>query len=385
MKPDCQHEEGTHCIHSSERRSYRNCRRRWDWGFRHHYTPGITAKPLEFGIAFHNGMEAIYEPSRWDTTTDDEKLALAIKVFTETCEQQREAFLKANHITQLEKDKHDDYLERIELGIGMLTFYVKTIHPQADRFYTPVKVEVPFAVELVYPDGIHLPEGKTAGETMTCNSSPMCGQTHPNPAPVTLNGRVDALFEDKVNGGYYIIDWKTAGQLIGDGEHLQLDDQITSYCAALMLVLGIDIRGFLYSEIRKDYPRPPEELKRISGGRKYSINVNQSTTEDIARATFIKYDEGAYRAGKYDEFLSKLRTDPPKYHQRFPVVQGHEKLVNVLKNVAMEAMEMIDPDLPIYPAPSKMNCQNCAFKAPCLGKYNDEDYTYTLESMFGRK
>jgi hypothetical protein len=330
-------------------------------------------------------MEAIYEPSRWDTTTDEEKLEHAIRVFTETCQQQREKFLAVEHLSSLDKERHDDYMERIELGIGMFTHYVRTIHPTADRFFRPVKVEVPFSVSLVYPDGVRLPDGAVAGEEMSCSNSPMCGQTHPNPAPVTLNGRVDAIFEDKVNGGYYIIDWKTAATLIADGEHLQLDDQITSYCAALMLVLGLDIRGFLYAEIRKDYPRPPEELKRITSGRKYSINVNQSTTEDIARETFLRNDEGAYRAGKYDEFLAKLHADPPKYHQRFPVIQGHEKLVNTLKNVSMEAMEMSNPDLFIYPSPSKMNCQGCAFKGPCLGKYNDEDYIYTLDSLFARK
>lgn len=43
----------THEIHTSERKSFRGCRRRWDWIFRGNYYPVVTAKPLEFGIAYH--------------------------------------------------------------------------------------------------------------------------------------------------------------------------------------------------------------------------------------------------------------------------------------------------------------------------------------------
>lgn len=385
MKPDCAHEEGTHCIHSSERRAFRGCRRRWDWSFRDHYTPARTHKALEFGIAFHEGMEQIYEPSRWHTTTDEQKLEYAIAAFTEIVTAQRTNYLKESHQEFAQNPIGDDYAERMDLGIGMLNHYVRNVHPQADRFYEPVKVEVPFSVPLVYPEGLRLPNDAKPGDQLTCSRSSDCGQEHPNPAPVTLNGRVDAIFEDIVNGGYYIVDWKSAAQLISDGEFLQMDDQVSSYCAALSLILNIDVRGFLYAEIRKDYPRPPEPLKREYRGRKFSTNANQATTPKLARQTFMEGDLAGYEAGFYDEYLKKLEQDPPKFHQRFPIIQPESKLANVLKNVAMEAMDIIDPDLLIYPAPSKMNCSGCAFKAPCLAKFEDEPYEYTLKSMFGRK
>ncbi len=384
-KPDCQHESGTHCIHSSERRSFRSCRRRWNWAFREHYTPEVTPKPLEFGIAFHEGMEAIYEPSRWETTTDEEKYAAAEQAFVSTCEAQRDRFLEATRQRTLDKPHGDDYAERIELGKGMLHYYVFTVHPHADRFYRPVAVEVPFSIPLQYPEGIRLPEYADVGDEMVCRNSPVCGQSHPNPAPITLNGRVDALLEDKVNGGYYIIDWKSAASLITDAEFLQLDDQITSYCAALELVLNIDVRGFLYAEIRKDYPKPLEELTRTYKGRRLSTNVNQMTTHALALKTIQEKDPEAYNQGLYDDYLKRLEETPPKFHQRFPVIQGEAKLKNVLKNVAMEAIEMTNPDVLLYPSPTKMNCQGCAYKAPCLGKYNDENYSYTLKTLFGKK
>jgi hypothetical protein len=57
-----------HEIHTSERKSFRACRRRWDWLFRGHYYPVETAKPLEFGIAYHKAMEVWYNPDTWTGT-----------------------------------------------------------------------------------------------------------------------------------------------------------------------------------------------------------------------------------------------------------------------------------------------------------------------------
>lgn len=330
-------------------------------------------------------MEAIYQPETWETTSDQEKFTAASKVFIESCEQQRDRFLEVTKQRDLDKPHGDDYADRITLGLGMLEYYVFNVHPEADKFYKPVGVEVPFSIPLTYPDGIRLPADVEVGETMTCSNSPICGQTHPNPAPITLNGRVDALLEDKINGGYYIIDWKSAASLINDGEFLQLDDQITSYCAALELILNIDIRGFLYAEIRKDFPKPLEELTRKYRGRTLSTNVNQMTTPELALQTIQEKDPEGYAQGLYTEYLERIIQNPPKFHQRFPVIQGQAKLRNVLKNVAMEAMDMTNPDVLLYPAPSKMNCMGCAYKAPCLGKYEDSDYQYTLKTLFGKK
>lgn len=385
-KPDCAHEPGTHCIHSSERRAFRGCRRRWDWSFRLHYNPPTPAKPLEVGIAFHKAMEQVYAPETWSTTDDQYKATQAIRVYTETCQQQRENFLQATGQTKKNfADVHgDDYHERIELGRGMILHYMKEIHPKADFWFTPVAVEIPFSVPLSYPDTRK--SGDRVGQTMSCDNSPLCGQAHPNPAPITLNGRVDALLEDNINGGYFVADWKSAAQLITNGEFLQLDDQITSYCAALQVILNLDVRGFLYAEFKKAFPQPPKPLTRIHGGKKFSTNKNQDTNHTIARAVFSTEDPYAFEQGLYDEYLALLQgPEAPRYHQRFPILQNDAKLKNVLTNVAMEAMDITDPDLLVYPAPSKMNCSGCAFKAPCLGKFNDDDYLYTLESLYEKK
>jgi hypothetical protein len=329
-------------------------------------------------------MEQVYDPDLWFTTNDEDKLQRACDVYVHTCNEQRENYLKVTgqtkkHFTEVHGD---DYGARIELGKGMLHHYMQNIHPKADTWFHPVAVEVPFSVPLEFPD-----TRKSNGRTgvMHCDNSPLCGQTHPNPAPITLNGRVDALLEDDVNGGYFVADWKSAAQLIVNGEFLQLDDQITSYCAALQLILDIDVRGFMYAEFKKAFPQSPTLLQRPRLGRKFSTSKTQETNYDIARRVFADEDPFAFNQGLYDEYLAYLSgPDGPRYHQRFPLILQDAKLKNVLTNVSMEAMDITDPDLLVYPAPSKMNCSGCAFRTPCLGKFNDEDYLYTLESLYDK-
>lgn len=368
-KITCEHEPNTHCIHSSERKTFRGCRQKWYWTFIEHLMPYSPIKPLEFGIAIHKGMEVFFNPETWKTVSTEEKLKKALVVFDEENDEQRRRFLKQ----KFAEDHLDDYEQRKQLGAGMLTYYAREIHPKWDTWIKPVLTEVPFHVELKNDDGTNV----------ECNNSPSCGQSHPNPAPCTLDGRLDVLMEDTVNGGYYVFDWKTAGTLLSNDKHLYMDDQINTYSAALRYELGIDVKGFIYVELAKGYPQAPKPLKRKTAGKMYSVSKTQPTNYEFAQSTFKLFDKDAYEEGLYDEYLEFLQSkDAPKFHQRFVIRQNDEKAKNVLRNTAMEAMDMTRENLLIYPSPGKFNCPNCAFYEPCIEKLNGEDYNYTLESNY---
>lgn len=377
-KPSCAHEEGTHCIHASERRSFRACRRRWDWAYRDHLVPFGQAKPLEFGIAIHKGMEVFFNPDTWGKQNIEWKLKKALEAFDEVNQKQREKFMTKNGPGE------DDYEERMQLGAGMLTYYAREVHPYADNWIEPVATEVSFHTPLTIPELPWTEAAGTVGDPVTCSNSPFCGQEHPNPAPCTLDGRIDAIFKDLTYGGYYIFDWKSATTLIGDDRFLQIDTQITDYVAALKLQLQINIKGFIYAELRKAFPESPKMLQRRYGGKLYSTSKQQPTTYAMAEQSFKVYDAQAYDAGLYNDYLEFLKESPdkPKFHQRFAIRQPDAKLRNCLDNAAMEAMDMVNPNLMIYPSTGKFNCSTCAYLDPCVGKFLDEDYDYTIESMF---
>ena len=314
-------------------------------------------------------MEVFFDPEKWGVLDTEEKLQLALAAFDEENDEQRRKFIKQNFA----QDHLDDYEERKQLGAGMLTHYAREIHPHADNWFKPIRTEVSF----------HVPLRDENDEPIVCMNSPACGQEHPNPAPCTLDGRLDVLVEDIVNGGYYIVDWKTAATLLSNDRYLYLDDQIGTYLAALREELNINVKGFLYIEIAKGYPMAPNLNKRKTKGCWYSVSKSQPTTYDIAKPIFELYDKEAYDEGLYDGYLTFLQSGgAPKFSQRFAIRQSETKSKNILLNTGMEASDMVDKNLPIYPSPNKFMCGSCPFYEPCLEKLNGEDYQTTLENNY---
>jgi hypothetical protein len=367
-----------HEIHVSERRSFRGCRKRWNWAYREGFVPDSPIKALEFGIAYHSAMEAFYNPETWDALTAEQRLGQAIEVFNRECDQQAQKYLTANHLQELPLEQEQDFIERLELGEGMLTYYATYIHPKMDSWFKPVAVEIPFEVPVMDPDfpNVHL----------TCTNSPACGQAHENSGPdsyVVYAGRVDMLVEDLRYGGYYIWDHKTAAQMMRDDGFLQLDDQIGSYCWALSHVLQLDICGFIYAECRKDYPREPKLLKRQMGGRAFSTAANQATSLEIFEAHIIKHDAQAYLDGCYDEYIKFLKSaEATQFTQRFIIRKSKAELDSIGKNISMEAADMVDSKTRIYPSVGRYTCSTCAFRRPCLGEFMGEDVQYLLETEY---
>src|SRR5215831_19382433 len=139
-----------HSIHTSERRSFRSCRRRWHWAYKDMFYPLVTPPPLEFGVAFHRAMEHFYNPELWGKDFEVQKLE-AIQYFKSECIRQFKNYRRLNGEPSEEMRK--EYQERLDLGIGMLNFYCEQVSPQWDVGFIPLRVEVPFEVLVLSPQG----------------------------------------------------------------------------------------------------------------------------------------------------------------------------------------------------------------------------------------
>jgi hypothetical protein len=382
-------------IHTSERKSFRGCRRRWDWVFQQYYYPQVTAKPLEFGVAFHNAMEVLYNPKTWKMPRQV-VLNAAIQTFVKTCEDQFAVYQKNFDPSE---EVRQDYADRIELGKGMLKYYVEQVAPKYDEHWTPIRVEVEFLVPIQNPDtGDYLfckcvrcekaiVEANARGELPDI----MMHHLLDNGLPVVLAGRLDLLAEDE-HGQYWIVDWKTAARLArGDAsgqdrdEFLDLDDQIGSYVMALRRKLGLNVRGFVYVELKKAFPEPPQRNATIRLGRAFSVNKNQNVDYETYRDTVAAEDTAAYEAGLYDEFLNFLKEGGPNFYGRYQIAKSDEELEEIERNLFIEASDMVDPELRIYPSPGRFSCGFCAFRQPCLEKFRQGDYQYLLDTMFDKR
>jgi hypothetical protein len=400
----------THAVHTSERRAFRACRRRWDWAYRQNYHPNVPVPPLEFGIAFHKAMEHFYEPRTWLSPLEV-KGNLALVAFRQECEEQMRKYQRDNPDPDVEV--LDDYRERIKLGLGMLKYYCWEVSPVYDRNWTPIRVEISFEVPIKHQD---------TGEQLWCKcdkcwrkyyKSPMYSEeyrawraTMPNDLslhegegwyteqhrkyywdglPVTYGGRLDMLAQDE-HGRYWIVDWKTTKAIIDEdaqASFLQLDDQISSYVWALTQY-GIEVAGFVYVEIKKAYPAPPTRMKRTREGRAFSTSKTELTRYDEYLTTIQKQDYDAWQMGLYDNHLNWLKSQGPVFTQRHQIHKNAHEIANTGRYISMEALDIIS-NPSVYPQPGRFSCNWCMFQQPCLGVNMGEDYQYTLDTMFEKQ
>lgn len=370
----------THEIHTSMRRSFKGCRRRFGWIFRDNWYPVVTAKPLEFGVAYHRAMEVYYDPITWHLTknpaTQKVLVQMAEAEFVKVCMDQKQKFLRLANVPYLTEDVETDYNERLELGRGMLRYHLGQA-PEIDNF-TPVRVEVPFEIPVMGP-----------GKKQLFCRIPNCRQHPDGPAPVTFNGRIDCLGEDR-DGWYWIIDWKTAARLNVDRhEFLYLDDQLSGYTLALRY-LGIKVAGFIYHEQKKAFPLPPPENKTIRLGRKFSVSKQMDTSYALYLKTVEEGDSEAYQAGLYNEMLDYLlEMEKEKggslYWQRYQIHKSDDELRSAALSLWQEATEIVNPNLFLYPNPGRFSCMTCAFREPCQEMNSRRDYQYLLETNYERK
>lgn len=409
----------THSIHTSERLSFRGCRRRWNWIFGHGYYPQTTAKPLEFGTAFHKAMEKWYDPAFWNKDAET-RLTLAELEFKNTCNQQKATYLKDRE-GNIDAEVEADFKERVELGVGMLRYHCKNVSPKLDRGLRPIQTEIEFEVPITDNNGnpiwckcdscwqlwrnsdvgrkdidAYIQRARDDDDRKWWQAK---GYDDPykfltdkwyrhkwQGLPVAYGGRIDALMQDEY-GRIWVVDWKTAARLSGQeegdspDEFIQLDDQVTSYCWA-MWVLGIEVAGFIHHEIKKAFPLPPEPNKVKRQGCWYSVNKQQNTSYELYLETIREGDPVGYDSGAYNEFLEYLKETGPRYYSRKQVVRSEAELRNAGWNIAMEAMEMIRPNLPIYPSPGRFACSFCAFRQPCIATNRDEDVEYLFASSY---
>lgn len=396
-----------HSIHTSVRRSFRACRRRWNWAYRELIFPLVTPAPLEFGVAFHSAMEVFYDPQLW-YKDHIVRQGLALVRFKTVCDEQLKEYARRNG--EPEVPVLLEYKERVKLGLNMIRYYTEHVSPYYDHGFTPVEVEVEFEIPITDPDNadevlwckcnrcwlrwsnsevgkadiakLENKFGTSIGQYQTADNGTIGGWLG---LPVTYGGRLDMLAKDEY-GRYWVYDWKTTSRMLdedAEASFLTLDDQISSYVWALR-TLGYPVAGFVYVEIKKAYPSAPEELAKLYKGRRYSTNKQHFTTPEIFRQFVAEHDSLAYAEGLYDDHLEWLKNSGPKFHQRHQVHKNDHEVTEVGRNIWLEAQDIIGNPR-VYPQPGRFSCSSCLYRQPCIGMNQGEDYEYTLKTLFEKR
>lgn len=346
-------------IHTSDRGSFKRCRRRWQWtspirsNLRPKLSEGISF-PLWFGTGIHEAVEKFYDPvlrqhpsEVWNTYYHD-----TVRVLQQVA-------------PDFYSDNEEEFLEHLALGIGMTEFY-KTYSEANDNFDV-IAVEEDFAVPLELR-AVDPRDGKTKD--------------------VRFCGRRDIIIQDKETGLYGLMDHKTTARIDEDDlAKLEMDEQCTGYLLATHMEGKYEPQFITYNLLRKACPKPPTVLYSKDGSpRALSVaRATESTTAEMFEAAVKEHRLHSWfvtneKAQGYLEWLREVGDDNFIFRQQ--VFRNNHEILGAFDQIRDEAMDMLgNPSL--YPNPSATwYCTKCPLRAACLAMNDGSDYNEIISNGF---
>lgn len=333
-------------LRSSDRISFKRCRRRWGW--QSHLRGNLTTKegvaPLWFGSGFHYALEDFHGLREYEHP---------VKAF--------EAYVKATYkqAKQTPKRLPFDWPQLVVLGRGMLSYYADLWLQARDPLKTFVwegkpQVEVNVLVPVPYES--------------------------PHYDKVYYAVTMDRVVEGD-DGFLYIVDYKTAKRI--QTQFYQTDPQISAYCWVASRLYNRPIGGFIYQQHRKDVPDEP----RVLGDGTVSVSRTQLTTHRMYRRSLLNIYGDVVKAPKQNiEFLNWLNeietSSQDRYVRRDWIYRNEYQIESEGAKILMECADMLNLDLPLYPNPIRECGNMCPFNNACVSMDDGGDWEHELETAF---
>lgn len=333
-------------MHTHDRIAFKRCRRKWGFSssFRAHLQPKeLESKHLWFGTGIHFAMEDYHGYNRFG----DPVLAF-------------DAYVKAFDTNALPIGAE----ELIPIGFDMLDYYTKWLKrrntyrtlwlPNEEGILVP-QVEVQFSLELA--------ELSEIAEFS-----------------VVYHGTIDKVVIDE-DGKWWIVDYKTAAAI--DVQKLATDPQISAYVWAAEQHYQHEIEGMLYLQMSKSPPQSPRILKNGS----LSLAKDQRTTHAQFREALLKqFETPSQFPDKYVNYLNELAIQETIDGDRFirwdRVRRNTAAKISTFESIVAEGKEMINPELYLYPNPTRDCIWDCSFRTVCLLMDEGGDWEAVLKEEF---
>lgn len=335
-------------IHISDVRSFKQCRRKWDWSspLRQNLEHIVTYAPFFTGKAIHYAMQQYYE-------NGEEMCSAAERYIKEEIERMQQV----GALWDVEKERIED---QTALVYGMLAHYQSWARTEkgvwSDQNLNFIALETEFDVPL------HNPRGRAS-------------------ARVHLEGRFDGVVQRKDDGTFWIFETKTTRSIKELQDSLYNDEQAGAYMIAASRIIGERISGVLYNILRKKVPTMPQVLQNGTLSRRADADT---TAEAFVEAAFRQHPEDSHEQiiEYYKDYIDMLLAKGNTFFERTPVYRTPAEMVQLEKQLWIVALEMVRPTTPIYPAPSWLNCRFCSFRGPCLAMNAGADFGYILNEEY---
>lgn len=344
---------GTVVIHTSDRSRFKRCRRKWGWespvrGNREEtgtYVPFFIGSGIHFALEDFHGYNRFMHPAK--------AFEMYMKATKASAENRGASWLP-----------EDIVQETMDLGCGMLDYYEKWI---ANRNH----------LRTLWKDGV--PQVEVTLQVDITEQLVLPPALLELGIKVYYQGTLDRVVIDEY-GNPWILDYKTAKTL--GSTHLILDQQISAYCWLAAQAYGDNLMGMIIQQHLKDVPKPPEFLH---SKRKFSVDKKQRTTHTLYREALLKlYGDARLFPSDNIRFLNDLamteNEDGDLFVRREKAYRNREQIQAEGEKILMEVEEMLNPDLPLYPTPTRDCMWDCRAREACISLDDGSDWEFELNS-----
>ena len=368
-------------IHTSDRATFKHCRRRWNWsspmrgnlrGRVQHY--GV-AWPLWFGSICHKALEDFYQP---DQVVQIDLVAAFLEHFNEESEK----------VKRENADYWDSYQTEFaahkSVGEGMMAAYQDFARVNDD--FTVVAAERDFKVHI----GYLVQKDNGSLEFLSTGHPELDVWTHVYPSkPVYYCGRMDAVIQDNETGRYGVMDHKTAAKM--EEEYfvkLEMDTQVGSYMWAAQEYAKQEglpwtkIDFVYYNVLRKACISEPTVLKsgRLSLNRAAESTTHALFMEAIKKEGLESWFATDDKAQGYASWL--LEEGDRRFFVRETVYRNQHELDQIHSDILMETADMLNDPRLYKNESASWYCTRCPFRAPCLAVNDGSDYESMLSENY---
>jgi hypothetical protein len=310
-------------IHTSDRILFKRCRRKWAWSspLRGNLAPATGAIAP---LWFGTGFHFAMEDVHGHHRYDSGS----------------DAFRSYSGLFRGD-ERPSEFESLVEMGVAMLDYYENLWLPRRNEFKTVFvdgkpQVEVTFAIPIPALDGVF------------------------------YTGTFDRVVTDPY-GRYWVVDYKTAQRF--DTNKLDTDPQITAYTWAASQLYGKKFEGVLYMQFLKTIPGPPT----------YSLYTQALRDEYDGKIPY-----------RYVDFVNHLAsmesgTNGDSVIRRDLVYRNEAFQRSELDKIIAEAIDMLNPNLPLYPNATRDCIWDCPFRMPCIAMDDGSDVEGILQEGFIRK
>ena len=346
------HPSRTAIIRTSDRITFRQCRRKWGWSSHLRgtvYGPMEHASPLWFGTGMHYALEDFH----------------GLKQFQNS----KEAFQAFVNATS-RFSKHGgpklpgDVQELIQLGHGMLNYYEHWLEtrPPLTTFIWMGKPQVEVHVLI----------------NIDINLLPDWIKEHWD--EVLYAATFDRVVVDEYNR-LWIVEYKTAKRI--EWFHLPTDPQVTAYCWLASRMYDAPIAGVIYQQHRKEIPEGP----RVLADGRVSTQTSGTTYTKYRHTMQSIYGGNSDRwpspnIDALNQLMKEENDTKDLFIQRDKVQRSQHQIEAEGTKVLLELEDMLNPNLPLYPNPNRMFCSWCNFQHACIDMDDGADWQSDLEMEF---